>query len=476
MKSRRSILIDARVNAYPGAHGLARSVMKLTAHMSEPADGLALRVLVNPRRAQIFPLDELPAYAGIVDTDITVGAVHRCRELARLIRSVRTAVLYVPYQTFTPLIRPCPFVVTVHDTTIEQDVRFAGGRLRQAAVRAATSLVLRRAVAVTAPSNASVADIKRWYPAAPEPVLVPNGIDVAPFAAVTPAAVAAVRARYQLPETFVLAVGAHRPHKNHEVLIRALTALQPNVSLVIVGHFDRSFHDPLPGLIGALGLASRVRLVPNVSDELLPAVYRAAAVFAFPSLAEGYGLPVLEAMAAGIPVLASDIPVLAEVAGSGAAVLVPPLDAARWASAITAVLADPLLAGRLRRAGGGVAAASGWSRGAAALGALLAAVANGRLTRSPHYPARSGSSGGSPSGTSLLRHFPAHRHRRVTTPRQTPPRGQGGLRRRVGTGRPRSRHRPVPRRDNTLADGLQDAFGPGQLSAVTAVHIKLAGS
>ena len=80
--SGRSILIDARVNALPGAHGLARSVMKLVAHMGEPDDGLALRVLVNPRQEQIFPLSELPAHVDLIGTDVTVFAQHRCRELA----------------------------------------------------------------------------------------------------------------------------------------------------------------------------------------------------------------------------------------------------------------------------------------------------------------------------------------------------------------------------------------------------------
>ena len=319
MAGKRSILIDARVNGFPGAHGLARSVMKLAAHMSEPADGLALRVLVNPRHAQLFPLAELPTFADIIDTDVTVRAVHRCWELARLIRSVGAAVLYVPYPAFTPLIRPCPFVVTVHDTTLEKDVGFAGTWLRQMAARAATSLVLRRAAAMTAPTGTSLAEITRHYPAAPNPTVVPNGVDARQFAGVTAAAVAAVRDRYRLPRTFVLAVGAHRPHKNHEVLVRALAALPGDVCLVIVGRADPGFRDPLPGLVTVLGLDSRVWLVPDVAEENLPALYRAASVFAFPSLSEGYGLPVLEAMAAGVPVVMSDIPVLAEVAGPAVA-------------------------------------------------------------------------------------------------------------------------------------------------------------
>jgi glycosyltransferase involved in cell wall biosynthesis len=376
-----SILIDARVNGFHGAHGLARSVMKLVGHMTEPADGLALRVLVNPAQPQIFPLSELPSYADVIGTAITVGAVHRCRELAGLIRTLDAAVLYVPHPTFTPVLRPCPFVVTVHDCTIESDVGFAGNRLRQAGTQLVTGMVLRRAAAMTAPSRASLAEIRRHYPTAPNPTLVPNGVDVKPFGQVTATAVAAARDRYQLPPVFILAVGAHRPHKNHEVLVRALASVPDHVELVIVGYFYRSFHDPLPGLIAELGLESRVKLVPDVADEWLPAVFRAASVFAFPSLAEGYGLPVLEAMAAGVPVVMSDIEVLAEVAGQ-AALMVPPRDAASWAAALMAVLGDPALSGRLTEAGRAVAAAASWDHGALALGRLLSAVAGRRLSRS----------------------------------------------------------------------------------------------
>lgn len=387
---RRSILIDARVNGLPGAHGIARSVMKLATHMEEADDGLAVRVLVNSDRAQLFPLSQLPAHVEVVDTDIRLAAVHRCWELARLIRSVGAAVLYVPYPTFTPIIRPCPFVVTLHDCTIERDVGFAGGWHRQTGLKLATRTVLRRAAATTTPTWASLAEIRQHYPRAPYLTRVPNGVDITQFADVAPGAIAAARDRYQLPEHFILTVGAHRPHKNHAALVRVLSALAADVSLVIVGYFDSSFPDPLPGLIADLGLECRVRLIAEVADELLPAVYRAASAFAFPSLAEGYGIPVLEAMAAGVPVVASRIPALAEVAGS-AALMVPPRDLAGWASALTAVLQHPEMAASLSRAGAGVAAARTWQRGAITLRSLLAAVAAG----DPPSPGK--------------RHFPAQR-------------------------------------------------------------------
>jgi glycosyltransferase involved in cell wall biosynthesis len=376
-----SIVIDARVNAMPGAYGLARSVMGLAAHMPEPADGLALRVLVSAGRDQLFPLSVLPAYADVISTDITAGALHRCLDLAGLIRSAGAAALYVPYATFTPLIRPCPFVVTVHDCTIERDVRYAGDWLRQAGMSLATRIALGRAAAATAPTQAILTEIGQHYQVVPHPTVVPNGVDAGQFGTVTDAEVAAARARYQLPEHFILTVGAHRPHKNHAVLIRALAQLPASVALVIVGSSDPRFPDVLPRQIDQLGVQARVKLVPDVAEDWLPAVYQAASAFAFPSVSEGYGIPVLEAMAAGTPVVISAIPALTEVAG-GAALAVPPGDVTSWASALAAVLSDAALASRLAAAGRAVAASASWEHGAATLADLLASVAAGRSVRS----------------------------------------------------------------------------------------------
>ncbi len=209
---------------------------------------------------------------------------------------------------------------------------------------------------------------------------MPNGVDISQFGGVSATAVAAARERYELPETFILTVGAHRPHKNHEVLVRALATVPEHVSLVIVGDFDPRFAAPLPALIAELGLGSRVTLVREVAEDCLPAVYRAASVFAFPSFLEGFGMPVLEAMAAGVPVVMSDIQALTEIAGP-AAVLVPPGDVAAWVAALTAVLADPALTSRLVEAGTAAAARASWHTGASALARLLSAVATGHLAR-----------------------------------------------------------------------------------------------
>jgi glycosyltransferase involved in cell wall biosynthesis len=145
-----------------------------------------------------------------------------------------------------------------------------------------------------------------------------------------------------------------------------------------VGYPDPIFPQRLPELVAKLGLQERVRLVPDVADRWLPAVYSAASVFALPSLAEGFGIPVLEAMACGVPVVASDIPPLAEVT-RGAAPLVAARDVPGWTTVLGTVLADHGLADRLVRAGAEVARSVTWRRGAAALRSLLADVAAGTL-------------------------------------------------------------------------------------------------
>lgn len=372
------LLIDARVNTVPGAHGLARSVVQLAAHAAAAdGDGARVAALVRTGRPQLFSLESLAAYADLIETSIGVGAVHRCGQLSALIRRTGAAALYAPYPLFAPLRCPCPMVVSVHDVTMENDASLAGGWHRQAGLRLATGAVVRKAAAVTGPTQVTLAGIRSVYPRARGLTLVPNGVDARAYASADDVAVVRARRAYGLPGRFVLAVGAHRPHKNFPVLLRALAALPEDLSLVIVGQRDPRFRrlpPALAALAAELGVGSRVVLVPEVADGLLPAVYRAATLVAFPSVAEGYGLPALEALAAGVPLLVSDIPVLAEVCGE-AAVRVPPEDPAAWAAAITAILADPAGARLRAQAGAAIAAQANWQRGGQALRRLLLSVA-----------------------------------------------------------------------------------------------------
>ena len=200
--------------------------------------------------------------------------------------------------------------------------------------------------------------------------VVYNGVDGDRFGApVSPDVRAALRRRIGAGEgRFVfLAVGGVEPRKGSVHLFAALAALEPRPVLAVVG--GHSFQDyvayrdstlaGLPGL--GLELGRDVVLLGTVPDDELAAWYGAADALAFPSLKEGWGLAVLEAMSAGLPVVATDIPVFREYLTDGRdALLVPPADVARLAEAMASLMADDSLRGHLAAGGRAVAARFTW--------------------------------------------------------------------------------------------------------------------
>jgi glycosyltransferase involved in cell wall biosynthesis len=151
---------------------------------------------------------------------------------------------------------------------------------------------------------------------------------------------------------YVLCVAGSDPTKNVETLVRAFAGLSSAVrgahDLVLAGDFRG--RPELKTIAEQLGLAKQVWFPGVVSDETLVALYQEASVFAFPSRYEGFGLPVLEAMACGCPVVASDASSLPEVVGK-AGLLLPPLDAAAWSAGLERALTDSALREDLRRNG-----------------------------------------------------------------------------------------------------------------------------
>jgi glycosyltransferase involved in cell wall biosynthesis len=174
-----------------------------------------------------------------------------------------------------------------------------------------------------------------------------------------------VREKYRLPQEFVLAVGARRPHKNFGRLVDAVGRLGDveGATLVFVGEADERFPDEAAA--AARGMGERVRFVGKVPEADLPVLYSLATVFACPSLIEGFGLPVLEAMTSGTPVVCSSIPVFEEVAGE-AVLMAPPDDTEAWASALRRLLTEPDRRDTLSRAGLHRAGLVSWQRAAQA--------------------------------------------------------------------------------------------------------------
>lgn len=158
-----------------------------------------------------------------------------------------------------------------------------------------------------------------------------------------------VAAHYGLHE-YVLYVGNLRPHKNLLRLLEAFAALRGGVMLAIAGYRDPRYAPQVERRVRELGLDRRVQFLGFVPSEVLPMLYGAALVTVVPSLYEGFGLPVLEAMACGSPVVASTAGGLREAAGE-AAVLVDPRDVGGWSKVLEGMLSSPSLCASLRERG-----------------------------------------------------------------------------------------------------------------------------
>ena len=219
--------------------------------------------------------------------------------------------------------------------------------------------------AVIADSQSGRRDIARYlHWAAEKTFVVPLGVD-ARFRPMHPDVARRVAHRYGLERPFILTVGAQQARKNVSQVVAAFAELRrqlPHHTLAIAGPTQWT-HRGVDDAVRAQGIGDSVRRLGYVADEDLPALYSAADVFVFPSLYEGFGLPVVEAMACGTPVVCSDTTSLPEVAGS-AALLVDPTNAAALAEAVRRVLLDANLRRELRGQGLARAAEFTWERAA----------------------------------------------------------------------------------------------------------------
>jgi glycosyltransferase involved in cell wall biosynthesis len=228
-------------------------------------------------------------------------------------------------------------------------------------------IFVRRADAIIAISKCTKGDLIRYYSVPSEKIkVIYEGVD-ARFQPVTePDALARVRAIYGLPERFILYVGTIEPRKNLSTLLEAYRLLREEGlehRLIIVGRKGWLYRDFFQRL-RRLGLEGEVIFPGFVSDEDLPALYSAADLFVFPSLYEGFGLPPLEAMACGTPVIASNSSSLPEVIGD-AGIMVDPLDVGGLLRAIELVLRDERMRRGMRARGLKQAAKFSWERAAA---------------------------------------------------------------------------------------------------------------
>jgi len=238
--------------------------------------------------------------------------------------------------------------VTVHDTvpwTHPATLTPRGVRWHRSAIARAA----READALVVPTAAVAADLGGRVAVRADVHVVGHG---------TTSALAEPAERPELPERYVLAIGTLEPRKGIDVLIEAMREVA-DVPLLLVGQQGWGGLDPRALAVEHGVDPARVRMLGRLPDRKLAAVLHGASVLAVPSLAEGFGLPLLEGMAAGVPVVHSDAPALVEVAG-GAGITVPRGDAPALARAICTVLGDPEAARRMSARGERRATAFSW--------------------------------------------------------------------------------------------------------------------
>lgn len=312
-----------------------------------------------------------------------MGRFPRARELvlagkspaARLVREhillpqacarERVDLLHCP-KSAIPFLSPCPVVVTLHDLIplMHPETEKLAARLYW---RLQIPIAARRSGYIITDSEHARHEIIENFRVPPEKIrAIMLGFNPSMLEPRDPAAGAAIRERYGLPEGYILYVGTIQPRKNLDTLIEAFSSIRNEKGypgkLVIVGR-KGWLYDRLFARIAELGLRDEVIFTGFVPDEELPFIYDGARLFVYLSLFEGFGLPPLEAMACGVPVITSDTTSLPEVVGD-AGITVPPTDLDRVREAICRVLGDDTLAASMVERGRARARRFSWAAAA----------------------------------------------------------------------------------------------------------------
>lgn len=268
-------------------------------------------------------------------------SLHEQVELPRILRAYKIDLFHSPH-FMLPLVRPCAAVVTLHDViylACKEDLPSAAGRLYYRWMTAAAARMADRIITV---SEFSKSDIVRRLDADPDKIdVIYSGVSPVFQRIGDSGLLEAVRRRYRISRPFILYAGIYKPRKNHAGLLRAFRELRANgidAELVIAGPMNGG-EAGLKRLTRELEIAEAVKLTGSVSDSELCALYSAARLYACPSLYEGFGFTLLEAMACGTPVICSQETSLPEVAGD-AALYADARSPEQFAAALSRALSD----------------------------------------------------------------------------------------------------------------------------------------
>ncbi|MBI5566780.1 MAG: glycosyltransferase family 4 protein [Chloroflexi bacterium] len=352
-----TIILDART-ATDHFPGIGRYVVNLAHALQAVAPDLDLTLLCDPnaRSSRLA----LPPNLPITNLSISPFTIQQQWRVPQQLRELKATLYHSPYYLM-PYRPGVPTVLTAYDViplvypqyyTTPQRLIF----------RFAHTLALTTARVTLAISAATKTDLIRRLGARPDRIRVTPLAADPRFTPQPTTALQAVRDKYHLPERFILYVGSNKPHKNLMRLVAAFTKSavgnqRSAIDLIIAGSWDARY----PEAKQAAKENDRIRFLGPISDADLPALYSSALAFAFVSEYEGFGLPPLEAMACGTPVIASNTSSLPEVVGD-AGLLVDPHDLGAIAAALERVVDDEVLRLNLKQRSLARAAQFSWAQ------------------------------------------------------------------------------------------------------------------
>ena len=353
------IAIDARKLR---DYGIGTYIRNLLRHLARMDDNNEYVVLCRPDDAA-FAAELGQNFRPVAQKSLQYS-VREQLELPLELRREKADLFHAPHYVL-PALTPCRSVVTIHDCIHLRFPQYLPNRLGYAYARSALWVATHRSARVFTVSEASKRDILEYFDVPESKIaVIYNAIDERFSEEPAADEVMRVKERYQLNDPFILYAGNIKPHKNLERLIEAFHIIRKGeleyVKLLIIGD-EISKYAALRRTVHRYKLHKHVRFFGFVPDATLAILYRLARVFVFPSLYEGFGLPPLEAMASGTPVITSNVSSLPEVAGD-AAMLIDPYETDAIAGAMRRVLMDDRLRDDMRERGLARAREFSWGR------------------------------------------------------------------------------------------------------------------
>jgi glycosyltransferase involved in cell wall biosynthesis len=385
------IAIDIRRMSEFGVGTYIRNIVRALGRLDRENKYL----LIGPT-AKVQEIGPLPPNFHSVPVTSPERSMKGFHEFRTILKRLDCDLAHIPNLFSIPRAMPCPYVMTVHDMLEHMSrAREQSGFWRSLHFQL-TKRVLAKAARIFAVSNFTKNEIEKLFDISPDRIdVVYNAIDERFLRGhATPADRELIAQRYQVTYPFLLYAGRISPHKNVVRMIEAFSALKtelerdqayPDLKLIIIGD-DLSGNPDLRRTVVRSGVQNDVRFLGFVPIEVLRIFYDEAKVFVFPSLYEGFGLPPLEAMAHGTPVVTSNVSSLPEVVGN-AAVLVNPENVFEIMRALHRVLIDPALRDRMKTRGYQQSTRFSWESSGQRILQVYGEVANGDVPNTGQQPA-----------------------------------------------------------------------------------------